>query len=132
MAKRETFEVNEDYLKDMMAGDVPRVRQNKNSEDIVNDQPEEDEKFQPQAPKMVKQKKQHTDYENLFLKPNAPSNRRQTYISAEVMDKINRYLPILNRTLSIAGHIDNILLHHLEQYKDEINNLYELKSQKPL
>jgi len=133
MAKRETFEGNEDYLKDMMAGDVPRIRQNNNIKNAEEEETAGDEEPEPQVSTVAKPKKKHAaDYEQLFLKPNMPGNRKQTYISANVMDKINRYLPVLNRNLSIAGHIDNILLHHLEQYKDEINRLYELKSQKPL
>ncbi|MDR0349482.1 MAG: DUF3408 domain-containing protein [Tannerella sp.] len=33
--------------------------------------------------------------------------------------------------LSITAYIDNILTHHLEQYREDINELYERKSQKP-
>ena len=134
MAKRETVIVDEDYLKDMMAGDVPRIkRENKAKTEsekekvTVDNGPISDETTV--EPTQIKDQK---DYTTLFLKNNILINRKATYISAEVLEKISRYLPLLNRNLSIAGHIDNILLHHLEQYKDEINALYESKSQKPL
>lgn len=134
MAKRETVIVDEDYLKDMMAGDVPRIRrENKEKTENEKEVVSADSNSVPDSTSIkTKQTGDIVDYTTLFLKNNTLVNRKATYISADVLDKISRYLPILNRNLSIAGHIDNILLHHLEQYKDEINALYEFKSQKPL
>lgn len=134
MAKRETVIVDEDYLKDMMAGDVPRIRrENKAKTENEKEVVSVDRNSASDSTSIrTKQTGDMLDYTTLFLKNNTLINRKATYISADVLEKISRYLPILNRNLSIAGHIDNILLHHLEQYKDEINALYESKSQKPL
>ncbi|MDR1341330.1 MAG: DUF3408 domain-containing protein [Prevotellaceae bacterium] len=82
--------------------------------------------------KPVRKKKGEQDYESVFLQRKAGVPRRQTYISSHLYEKIGRFLPVIASGLSITGYIDNILTHHLEQYRDDINELYEYKSQKPL
>jgi hypothetical protein len=85
-----------------------------------------------EAAKPVRKKKEAQDYESIFLQRKAGVPRRQTYISSHLYEKIGRFLPVIAGGLSITGFVDNILTHHLEQYRDDINELYEHKSQKPL
>ena len=55
------------------------------------------------------------------------------YISSQLYDKITGFLPVIaGQGFGITSYINNILTNHLEQYKDDINELYEKKSQKPL
>jgi hypothetical protein len=81
--------------------------------------------------KSVRKKKEAQDYESVFLQRKAGVSRRQTYISAALYEKISSFLPVIAGGLSVTAYIDNILTHHLEQYRDDINELYERKSQKP-
>jgi hypothetical protein len=81
--------------------------------------------------KPARKKRETQDYEPLFLQRKAGVPRRQTYISAALYEKINSFLPVIANGLSVTAYLDNILTHHLEQYRDDINELYERKSQKP-
>jgi type IV secretory pathway VirB10-like protein len=146
MAKRPTVDVDEEYLKEIMAGGVSR-QQKKEQPDPVAEQPPDtsetqqtakEEKETPQQAevketvKPVRKRREAQDYESLFLERKASVVRRQTYIGAQLYDKINSFLPVIaGHTFSITSYINNILSHHLEMYKDDINELYERKSQKP-
>jgi hypothetical protein len=123
MAKQTDIKVDEEYLMSMMAGDVPSVRR----------QLQEPQKASPQKESAPppRRKKEPQDYESRFLKKRESSERRQTYISREIYRTISRFLPVIGSEISITAYLDNILLHHLEQYRDEINELYERNYKKP-
>jgi hypothetical protein len=143
MAKRPTVEVDEEYLKEVMAGGATFSKKEeaaKPSESPPQTEPpvKEEEKevvMQPaetkETAKPVRKRKESQDYEAVFLQRKAGVPRRQTYISAHLYEKINSFLPVIANGLSITAYLDNILTHHLEQYRDDINELYERKSQKP-
>jgi hypothetical protein len=126
MAKRPTVEVDEEYLREVMAGGA--IFPKKPEEPVI--QPVETiESKEPAKP--VRKRKETQDYESLFLQRKAGVSRRQTYIGAALYEKVSRFLPVIANGLSITAYIDNILTHHLEQYREDINELYERKSQKP-
>ena len=135
MAKRPTVEVDEDYLKEIMAGGTLQTRKGPTKSINIQQPVKEEEKesdVQPvETAKPVRKKREAQDYEVAFLQRKAGVPRRQTYISSSLYEKINSFLPVIAGGLSITAYLDNILTHHLEQYKDDINELYERKSQKP-
>ncbi len=145
MAKRPTVEIDEDYLIGMMAGDVPRIKKEQaeklaEKQDVVKEiekestQPIPDTAEQPTAAakeNAPKRRKKDVDYETVFLKKRESSTRRQTYISSALYDKISRYLTVISK-ISITSYLDNIVSHHLEQYQDDINRLWEENNKKPL
>ena len=136
MAKRPTFEVDEEYIKEVMAGDVPLgqrkdpiIRAVPPIEKEKNDKKETKEEIQEKDMESVKtsttKKKKDTQiYGETFLKKNYPTERKQTYVSADIYKKIARFLPVIANQLSITVFIDNILNHHIEQYSEEIKELY--------
>lgn len=137
MAKRPTVEVDEDYLKEIMAGGVSRPV--KEPPKPVKESPMEEEKetaipVESKEPvKTGRKKREAQDYETIFLERKASVARRQIYISAELYDKITGFLPVIaGHGFGITSYVNNILTHHLELYKDDINELYERKSKKPL
>ena len=145
MAKRKTVELgqmDEDYLKSVMAGDIPpAILQNNppgeekeiSAENAENEfsEPVPSVKELPKKP-LVKRKKESKDYESLFLVKRIGSEKRQTYISKDIYNKISRFLPVITGEISITAYLDNILTHHLEEYQDEINELYDKNYKKPL
>ena len=137
MAKRPTVDVDEDYLKEIMAGGVSRPAK-ESVKPVEEPQVEEEKKttIPVEAKEPVKQgrkKREAQDYETVFLERKASALRRQIYISAELYDTINNFLPVIaGHGFGITSHVNNILTHHLELYKDDINELYERKSKKPL
>jgi hypothetical protein len=108
------MEVDEEYLREVMAGGASF--ETAESKEVV---------------RQVRKKREAQDYESVFLQRKAGVPRRQTYISSALYEKINSFLPVIAGQLSITAYLDNILTHHLEQYRDDINELYERKSQKP-
>ena len=73
------------------------------------------------------------DYESLFICRNTLKNRKTIYIAKELQDKLAEIvMSMRNRDMTIGIYVENIILHHLETYKDEINRLAEMKFRKLL
>lgn len=76
--------------------------------------------------------KEPIDYKSVFLEKRAAVVKRQTYISAALFTKITEITAVIANDITLPTFLDNVLEHHLETYKDEINELYEIKTKKPL
>lgn len=138
MAKRKEVDVDEDLIKSMMTGDIPRLNQEPVKEDtipeteIVIDSPviEDKAEIKPKkeaSPLQPKRRREPKDYKSLFLRKDS-STKRQTYMSAELYDKLSKILSIIAKDISVPNYIDNVLENHLQEYKDEINEIYKSKS----
>ena len=160
MVKRKEVEVDEDLIKSMMTGDIPRLNnppveekkvvekqvnvpkpQKKNEkineretfddteEDFAEKQDTEDSQGSNKetSQNKSKRKREPKDYQSLFLKKNG-TTKRQTYVSVELYDKIAKILGIIAKDISVPNFIDNVLENHLKEYKDEINDIYRIKS----
>jgi hypothetical protein len=133
MAKRPTVEVDEEYLREVMAGgaDFPKKTEAAKPPALPSPTEPSVKEEEKETVKPARKKRETQDYESVFLQRKAGVPRRQTYISAALYEKVSRFLPVIANGLSITAYLDNILTHHLEQYRDDINELYERKSQKP-
>lgn len=146
MAKREIVEVDEEYMKAIMACDIPRIKIARAlaaeqetaqlQEEVVEEKVEVKITDSPKLPpspvsKAVKNQKETQDFEDIFLARKLSTERSQCYISKYSYEKINHYLAVIGKETTITAYIDNILRHHMEQYKDKINELYEQKTKKP-
>ena len=73
------------------------------------------------------------DYESLFICRNTLKNRKTIYIAKDLQDTLAEIvMSMRNRDMTIGIYVENIILHHLETYKDEINRLAEMKFKKLL
>lgn len=142
MAKRKEVDVDEDLIKSMMTGDIPRLgstsaapptegtvipeRKPEKEKTIVEDIPENIQERETQQTKS-KRRREPKDYHSLFLKKNG-GTKRQTYVSADLYDKIAKLLGIVAKDISVLNFIDNVLENHLKEYKDEINDMYRNNS----
>ena len=73
------------------------------------------------------------DYESLFICRNTLKNRKTIYIAKELQDTLAEIvMSMRSRDMTIGIYVENIILHHLETYKDEINRLAEMKFRKLL
>lgn len=146
MAKREIVEVDEEYMKAIMASDIPRIKIARAlaaeqetaqlQEEVVEEKVEVKVTDSPKlslctVSKAVKSQKETQDFEDIFLARKLSTERSQCYISKYSYEKINHYLAVIGKETTITAYIDNILRHHMEQYKDKINELYEQKTKKP-
>lgn len=143
MPKKKAYEVDEDYLKTVMAGDIPALKRKEKEqpeevEELEEPEAESEAASEKEAPvrepsdSRPRKKREGKSYEVMFLGRRESVQRRQTYISLELYKKIARFLPVIGGELTVPTYIDNILSQHLEQYKDEINELYDKKTEKPL
>lgn len=135
MAKRERVDIDEDAIKRVMAGDIsgishsvtvgtlPAIEENNAQKEVKS--PDK----QPNI--RLRKRNELTDY-SLFLKKRDSSSKRQTYISGSLYSKLTEILAVISKEISVPTYIDNVLTDHLEQYKDDINELYEKKIKKPL
>ena len=73
------------------------------------------------------------DYVSLFMHRNDLFDRKAIYISKELQDKLAEIvLFIRKREMTLGMYVENILLKHLEDYKEEINRLSEQNFKKLL
>lgn len=80
-----------------------------------------------------KKNQNNIDYPEVFLCRNELRTRQGIYIEKETNETIKRIVHnIGSERLTVSGFIENVLKHHFELYKDEINNLYESKFSKPI
>ena len=80
-----------------------------------------------------RRKSDKSDYESLFICRNTLKNRKTIYIAKELQDTMaDIVMSMRNRDMTIGIYVENIILHHLDTYKDEINRLAEMKFKKLL
>lgn len=69
-------------------------------------------------------------YEALFIRPSSVTARtgKMVYIRTEFHDTIQRITQVIGGgSLSLSAFIDNVLAHHFDTYREEIERLYESK-----
>ena len=85
------------------------------------------------VPRRERRKSDKSDYESLFICRNTLKNRKTIYIAKELQDTMaDIVMSMRNRDMTIGIYVENIILHHLDTYKDEINRLAEMKFKKLL
>lgn len=149
MTERKRVAVDEDALMRMMAGNIqlhkvqddvifPVVEGNKNEvegegekENIVEPETIRSPDIANKEQNQKKRKGQKTDFAELYLKDKRVKDRRQVYISMEVFQKISKYLKYIGE-VSMTVYIDNVLLHHLDENKDIINDMFSKNLSNPL
>jgi hypothetical protein len=154
MQERVRVKVDEGELQQMMAADVPIYRAQKmpnrlevepeqdaksvSKQEMVSEpeitQDMEDAKSEVENSKTQKKRKNpKADFAEIFLKDNKIKDRRQIYISKEAYDKISRYLRYIGQgNVSLVSYVDNIIFHHIDEYKDAINDMYNKNFSTPL
>ena len=146
---KKKVEVNEDILKNIIVGDIPVFGREKpvngnteqpEPESVPVKKPEsapatEPIERQPEKTSLVKPRKKKEEagsYRDKYLVNIPASNRSHVYINREVAECIKRILPVIAPDMSISGYISNILVDHIQQHWEEINELYNKEYYKPL
>ena len=146
---KKKVEVNEDILKNIIVGDIPVFGREKpvignteqpELESVPVKKPEsapatEPIEIQPEKTSLVKPRKKKEEagsYRDKYLVNIPASNRSHVYINREVAECIKRILPVIAPDMSISGYISNILVDHIQQHWEEINELYNKEYYKPL
>lgn len=99
-----------------------KVRENEN---IIPNQENQELEMKVVEVNTESDSKKMLDYKSIFIRRNEIKARKSVYISRDIHDKIVKLITALEDTnITIGGYIDTVLSEHLEQHKDEINEIY--------
>lgn len=136
--KRTVYDVDEDALKRVMAGDTTALEKIKESEEEPvreippSESPEAKEK-KPSGGKKNSQPYGFDEYRKQFLHNKLTGARRQTYIHDSLYKAFARVLPVIAPEMSVPTFVNSVLSDHLEKYQDIINAMYNREAnQKPI
>jgi len=136
MAKQTTIpKVDEDFMREVISQGFPMKKESLKGKDISviikEDKPAVKTRKTRNAPKQ-KQIEQ-TEYKEIYFEKINLTNRQQVSISKET------HLILFSLASMIGGHgatissyIENIILQHLESYKEELKDMYETQCRKPV
>lgn len=125
---RRVEDINEKELLAALAG-FGEDEVKKPPEPVAVKETEEEERGETgKKPAEQKKRKQENNYTSVFLKPKELKSRQSVYISGELHEKIIAIIKeIAVKGMTVGAFIDTVLWQHLEEHKDEINNLYRRK-----
>jgi hypothetical protein len=73
------------------------------------------------------------DYATNFLNRYELEIRQGIHLEKATIETIKQITHnIGDEKLTISGFVENVLQHHFDTYKEEINTLYELRARKPI
>lgn len=129
MAKKiHTDDIDESFI-------IASIKQDRKSEPIHTSVPSLEIKVEESIPEANKKRKgKHEQYEELFFKDSSQSARlgKAVTIRPEFHDKIMKIIQVIgSNKISLFSYIDNVIIQHLEMYKQEINELYDSRNEKP-
>lgn len=149
--------IDEEYVKKIMAGMIPRneLDMNKVRKEIPEEEPpvqiskeveekeiipaetkieqlkEENTNSDTQA-KSVRKRKSNADYTGLFLYNTSIHTRICVHVDRNIHEDLSKILNIISPNTSFISYLNNILKQHIEQYREEINDLYDNAVKNPL
>jgi len=136
MAKQTTIpKVDEDFMREVISQGFPMKKRTAGEKEfstiIKEDVPvmENPKIKESQKRRQIEQ----SDYRETFFEKVDLTDRQSLYISREThLTLLSVVNMIGGHKASISSYVENIILHHFEDHKDEINNLYETKFKKPI
>lgn len=143
MAKKPKIEVDEDLIRQMIAGQAPLT--SKVVRRIPDDEPEDTHDAPRETPDAEEQsppsddgsESRHRrmipapDYERTFLAPANFDNRASLYVGTATKRKLLEiFKRIGGERLTATAYIDNILRYHIEVFREEINRIYKKRNPK--
>lgn len=73
------------------------------------------------------------DFDRMFLQPRSIRTRSTLYVSSETKRKVLEVVhKVGNQHTTAISYVENIIRHHLDLYKDEINRLYQERNPQDL
>lgn len=141
--RRTDYQVDEEALKRMMAGDVTALERTVPPEEELETKSQAEpclEKQEKKSDSSRQQIKKSSDgvadsdeYRRRFLKVKLSGVRRQTYINDALYRTVAKVLPVIVPDMSVPMFLSSVLSDHLERYQDIINEIYNQEAtQKPI
>lgn len=87
---------------------------------------------QPTEPLRRKRKVQQEGYQDRFFTRIDFTHRKPLYITASTHRKLMRIVHLMDHSrATISSYVENILLNHLDTFKEDINTIYQENSINP-
>ena len=142
MTKKKIGTVDPVAIRELISQGIPMKRKesekkrSQSEEQCVESERPNDEPISKVFSRVIRRERRKSDkgdYESLFICRNTLKNRKTIYIAKELQDTLAEIvMSMRNRDMTIGIYVENIILHHFEIYKDEINKLAEMKFKKVL
>ena len=136
MTKQTTIpKVDEDFMREVISQGFPMKKESLKGKDLSIIIKEDKPVVKTHKTKNTPKQKQieQTDYMETYFEKINLSDRQQVSISRQT------HLTLFSLVSMIGGHgatissyIENIILQHLESYKEELKDMYETKCKKPI
>ena len=105
-------------------------KENPASESVVRDQEEDQE---PPTPVSMKRGAVKPDFRKTFLHPTPFQRRGSVYLSMETKRRIHSVVQRIGEgNLTVTDYVENIMRHHLDLYRDDINRINRTRNFKDL
>ena len=143
MAKKPRIEVDEELMRQMIAGQAPltskvvrRISDEdpEDTQDAPQETPDAEEQSSPSDDRPESRHRRMIpvpDYERTFLSPANYDSRASLYVSTATKRKLLEiFKRIGGERLTATAYIANILRHHIEVFREEINRIYKKRNPK--
>jgi len=136
MAKQTTIpKVDEDFMREVISQGFPMKKESLKGKEIsVIIKEDKPVVKTPKSKNPPKQKQiEQTDYMETFFEKINLTNRQQVSISRETHLTLFSIVSMIGgHGATISSYIENIILQHLENYKEELKDMYETQCKKPI
>ncbi|MDY4249534.1 DUF3408 domain-containing protein [Bacteroides pyogenes] len=142
MAEKHKEKIDSDAIKELISQGIPMRRKESfpsvpfEEKKPIEETHEEERELSEEVRRPLSRTRRRIpkgDYESLFIYRNDLKDRKTIYVARELQEKLAEIvMSMKNREMTIGIYVENIILHHFEVYKDEINRLNELKFKKLL
>ena len=133
MTKQKNPRIDEELVRQMIGGQAPLTENVVIQPNVGSDpQPELSEEALPPDPAASspseprRRRAPLPDFEKTFLvsQDNTRTSRSSIYVSTRIKRMITEVVKKIGREhMTVTAYVDNILRHHLELYKDDINRI---------
>ena len=90
------------------------------------------ESVAPKDPPRKRKVSVSTNYTDTFLARYELASRQGLHLEKETIATIKRIVQLGDERLTVSGFVENVLKHHFEFYKEEVNRLHEENMRKPI
>ena len=144
MAKQEKVQVDEDFMKQIISQGLPVkqeiqpkiVSKEPDTPEIIHETMEEPVQHPEEKPiREATRRKKSTpaDYRETYFQKIELPDRQPIYVSRSTHEKLMKIARVIGeRKATISSYVETIILHHFEQYQDEINELYRKTLERPI
>ena len=86
----------------------------------------------PAKPLDRRKRKPQADYQSLFFNRIDFTHRKPLYITATTHRRLMRIVHLMDESkATISSYVENIILNHLDTFKDEIDTIYQTNNINP-